>query len=248
MAHAHKAAPGPQPILRAWIPFKEAVGVTSVRTEGDYAQNRATIDAVIERSANTRTTPLAEVPDYLADQVKAYKREHSPSPRPSQMAKKQHTLYSEAAPVYQALADDDALIAQALSILEQRTPQGPAMTSPQAVKQYITLKLAPESREVFGVLLLDQRHRVLAFEVLFQGTLATCSVHPREVVKATLQHNAAAVIFTHNHPSGDPSPPEADKSLTARLREALALVDVRTLDHIIVVGGQALSFADLGLL
>lgn len=164
------------------------------------------------------------------------------------MAKKQHTLHSEAAPVYQALADDDALIAQALSILEQRIAHGPAMTSPQTVKQYLTLKLAPESREVFGVLLLDQLHRVLAFEILFQGTINTCTVHPREVVTATLQHNAAAVIFTHNHPSGDPSPSKADKSLRARLREALALVDVRTLDHIIVAGSQALSFADLGLL
>jgi DNA repair protein RadC len=164
------------------------------------------------------------------------------------MAKKQHTLHSEAAPVYQALNDDEAIIQQALAILEQRIAHGPAMTSPQAVKQYLTLKLAPESREVFGVLLLDQRHRVLRFEVLFQGTLATCSVHPREVVKAAISSNAAALILVHNHPSGDPSPSEADKALTFRLREALALVDVRTLDHIIVAGSQALSFADAGLL
>ena len=163
------------------------------------------------------------------------------------MAKK-NTLHSEAAPAYQALTDDDALIAQALQILEQRIAQGPAMTSPQAVKQYLTLKLAPESREVFGVLLLDQRHRVIAFEVLFQGTINTCSVYPREVVKAALAANAAAVILTHNHPSGDPSPSESDKQLTQRLQEALALIDVRTLDHIIVAGGQALSFSDMGLL
>ncbi|MHB8390526.1 MAG: RadC family protein [Acidobacteriaceae bacterium] len=163
------------------------------------------------------------------------------------MAKK-NTLHSEAAPAYQALEGDDALIVQALEILEARVAHGPAMTSPQLVKQYLTLKLAPESREVFGVLLLDQRHRVLRFEVLFQGTLATCSVHPREVLKTVLTANAAAVILAHNHPSGDPSPSEADKALTFRLRETLALVDVRVLDHIVVAGGQAFSFADAGLL
>ncbi|MHB8391300.1 MAG: RadC family protein [Acidobacteriaceae bacterium] len=165
------------------------------------------------------------------------------------MAKKQqHTLHSEAAPAYQALGDDDAIIAQALAILEARVAQGPAMTSPTAVKQYLTLKLARAEREQFAVLLLDQRHRVLAFEVLFQGTLATCSVHPREVIKAAISSNAAAIILVHNHPSGDPSPSEADKSLTHRLQEALALIDVRVLDHIITAGGQALSFADAGLL
>ncbi|MHB1950381.1 MAG: RadC family protein [Acidiferrobacteraceae bacterium] len=165
------------------------------------------------------------------------------------MAKKQqHTLHSEAAAAYQALADDDAIIQQALSILEQRIAHGPAMTSPQLVKQYLTLKLAPESREVFGVLLLDQRHRVLRFEVLFQGTLATCSVHPREVVKAAISSNAAALILAHNHPSGDPSPSEVDKALTHRLREALGLIDVRVLDHIVVGGGRAVAATELGWL
>ena len=164
------------------------------------------------------------------------------------MTKKQHTINSEAAPAYQALANDDALIAKALAILEARITQGPAMTSPKTVKQYLTLKLATESREVFGVLLLDQRHRVLRFEVLFHGTLATCSVHPREVVKAAISSNAAALILVHNHPSGDPTPSEADKALTHRLQDALGLIDVRVLDHIIVAGGSAFSFADAGLL
>ncbi|MHB1516271.1 MAG: RadC family protein [Acidiferrobacteraceae bacterium] len=159
-----------------------------------------------------------------------------------------HKLNSEAAPAYQALSGDDAVIAQALAILEARVAHGPAMTNPQAVKQYLTLKLAPARREQFAVLLLDQRHRVIAFEVLFTGTLSTCSVHPREVVKTALTANAAAVILAHNHPSGDPSPSEADKSLTFRLREALALVDVRVLDHIVVGGSQALSFVEAGLL
>ncbi|MHB1516260.1 MAG: RadC family protein [Acidiferrobacteraceae bacterium] len=163
------------------------------------------------------------------------------------MAKK-NTLHGEAAPAYRAIADDDALIAQALAILEARVAHGPAMTSPAAVRQYLTLKLAPESREVFGVLLLDQRHRVLRCEVLFQGTLATCSVHPREVVKAAIASQSAAIILVHTHPSGDPTPSEADKALTHRLRDALALIDVRTLDHIVVGGGQAFSFADAGLL
>ncbi|MHB1516068.1 MAG: RadC family protein [Acidiferrobacteraceae bacterium] len=163
------------------------------------------------------------------------------------MAKKQqHTLHSEAAPVYPALADDDAIIQQALSILEQRIAQGPAMTSPQTVTQYLMLKLAPESREVFGVLLLDQRHRVLRFEVLFQGTINTCTVHPREVVKAALQHNAAAVILCRNHPSGDPTPSESDKQLTQRLKDTLTLVDIRVLDHIVVAGGRAISMSEQG--
>ena len=113
------------------------------------------------------------------------------------MAKKRNTLHSESAAAYQALQGDDAIIQAALSILESRIAQGSAMTSPAAVRQYLTLKLASESREVFGVLLLDQRHRVLRLEVLFSGTISSCSVHPREVVKAALTANAAALILAH---------------------------------------------------
>ena len=100
---------------------------------------------------------------------------------------------------------------------------------------------------MFAVLWLDNRHRVLAFEELFRGTIDGASVHPREVVKAALRHNAAACIFAHNHPSGDPTPSPADKRITQRLKEALGLVEVRALDHV-VVAETTCSFAELGLM
>jgi DNA repair protein RadC len=123
-----------------------------------------------------------------------------------------------------------------------------ALTSPQAVRDYLALELRGLPREVFACLFLDSQHRVLAFEVLFQGTLDSTSVHPREVVKAALRHNAAAVILAHNHPSGVAEPSAADRHITQRLKESLALVEVRLLDHFIIGGGTPLSFAERGLL
>ena len=125
---------------------------------------------------------------------------------------------------------------------------GDALTSPQAARDYLTVCLRERPHEVFACLFLDNRHRVICFEEMFRGTIDGASVHPREVVKQALAHNAAAVILAHNHPSGVAEPSRADEALTQRLKDALALVDVRVLDHIIVGDGEALSFADRGLI
>ena len=122
------------------------------------------------------------------------------------------------------------------------------LASPQAVRDYLRLALASRSYEVFVGLFLDSQNRVLAIEELFRGTLAQTSVYPREVVKAALARNAAAMIFAHNHPSGVAEPSRADELLTQALRQALALVDVRTLDHFVVAGTRVVSFAERGLL
>lgn len=123
------------------------------------------------------------------------------------------------------------------------------MSDPEAAGQYCAMQLHGEEREVFGVLLLDCRHRAIAFDKLFFGGLTGSEVHPREVVKAALRHNAAAAIITHNHPSGEPEPSAADRAVTTRLKQALALVDVRLLDHFVVApGARPVSFAARGLL
>lgn len=126
--------------------------------------------------------------------------------------------------------------------------RGQPLTSPDATAQFLRARLRPYSYEVFAALFLDNRHRVIAFEELFRGTIDAASVYPREVVKRALELNAAAIIFTHNHPSGLPEPSAADKSLTQRLKAGLALVDIRTLDHIVVGDCTTVSFAERGLL
>lgn len=122
------------------------------------------------------------------------------------------------------------------------------LSSPRQVRDYLCLKLGALPREVFVVLFLDAQNRVLAQEELFVGTLMQTSVYPREVVKRALHHNAAAVIFAHNHPSGIAQQSRADELLTKALKQALALVDVRVLDHFVVAGNSTLSFAERGLL
>ncbi len=124
----------------------------------------------------------------------------------------------------------------------------PVFDSPQAVKDYLRLQLAELPHEVFGLLFLDAQHRLLCFEELFRGTLTQTSVYPREVVKRALSVNAAAVILAHNHPSGVAEPSRADEHLTQTLRTALALVDVRVLDHLVVARTEVVSFAERGLL
>ncbi len=123
-----------------------------------------------------------------------------------------------------------------------------ALTSPQAVRDYLRLALGARQHEVFVALFLDAQHRVLSTEELFRGTLTQTSVYPREIVKEALKANAAAVIFAHNHPSGVAEPSQADELLTRQLKEALAMVDVKVLDHFIVAGRATLSFAERGLL
>ena len=144
-------------------------------------------------------------------------------------------------------ATEAELIAQAAAILEARL-RGEPLSNPESSKEFLRLKLAPLEHEVFACLFLDNRHRVIAFETLFTGTIDGASVYPREVVKAVLRHNAAAVIFSHNHPSGVPEPSRADEQLTRRLTDALSLVDVRVLDHIVVSTEGTVSFAERGLL
>ncbi|MEO8143892.1 MAG: DNA repair protein RadC [Betaproteobacteria bacterium] len=123
-----------------------------------------------------------------------------------------------------------------------------ALTSPGAVRDYLRLAISGREHEVFVCLWLDAQHRVISFDEMFRGTLTQTSVYPREIVKAGLRANAAAVIFAHNHPSGVAQPSQADELLTRNLKEALSLVDIKVLDHFIVAGHQALSFAERGLL
>lgn len=132
--------------------------------------------------------------------------------------------------------------------LREEMQQRDVLTSPAAVRDYLRIKLGALKREVFMVLLLDAQNRVIASEELFAGTLTQTSVYPREVVKRALHHNAAAVIFAHNHPSGVAEPSRADEMLTKVLKSALDLVDVKVLDHFVVAGNGVLSFSERGLI
>lgn len=123
-----------------------------------------------------------------------------------------------------------------------------ALTSPDLVREYLQLQLSDRSREVFACLLLDSQHRVICFEELFKGTIDSATVHPREVVKLALSHNAAAMILAHNHPSGIAEPSLADQNITQRIKEALSLVDIRLLDHMVVGAGVTVSLAERGLI
>ena len=126
--------------------------------------------------------------------------------------------------------------------------QQPALANPRAVGEYLCLHYAGQEREIFGVLFLDNRHRLIALEEMFLGTVDGASVHPREVVKRALRLNAAAVILAHNHPSGVAEPSQADELITVRIRDALALVDIRVLDHLVVGGTTVTSLAERGLI
>src|SRR5215467_4869485 len=146
------------------------------------------------------------------------------------------------------LAQLKAALELARRALREEISTRDALTSPKAVRDYLRLALGGREQEVFVVLLLDAQHRVIAAEELFRGTLTQTSVYPREVVKCALKHNAAAVIFAHNHPSGVAEPSHADEILTRSLKSALALVDIRVLDHFIVAGTRTMSFAERGLI
>ncbi|MBL0391098.1 DNA repair protein RadC [Ramlibacter monticola] len=142
----------------------------------------------------------------------------------------------------------DEVLSQARRVLSQRMRRGATMSSPQAVRDYLRLEIGGLEHEVFCVLFLDAQHRIIALKQMFRGTVTQTSVYPREVVKEALGCNAAAVILAHNHPSGAVDPSRADEFLTQTLKTALALVDVRVLDHLVVAGGEVRSFAELGLL
>jgi DNA repair protein RadC len=141
-----------------------------------------------------------------------------------------------------------AAVELARRALQEHLTENTALTSPGAVRDYLRLKLAARKEEAFVCIWLDAQHRAIDFEVAFRGTLTQTSVYPREIVKRALERNAAAVIFAHNHPSGVAQPSRSDELLTRDLKEALALVEVRVLDHFVVAGNQAISFAERGLL
>ncbi|MDH5516495.1 MAG: DNA repair protein RadC [Gammaproteobacteria bacterium] len=165
-----------------------------------------------------------------------------------------HLLCAEQADFCQHLGLGPAKFSQLQAVLEmakrhlyEKMERGDALENPDATKHYLAAQLRTYKHEVFAGLFLDNRHRVIKFEELFSGTIDGASVYPREVVKKAMSYNAAAVIFAHNHPSGVAEPSQADKNITRRLSDALSLVDVRVLDHIIV-GDELVSFAERGYL
>lgn len=146
------------------------------------------------------------------------------------------------------LATQEQILAAARRVVDMRVQRGAWLRSPQEVREYLQAQLAGYEHEVFALLMLDCRHRLIAFTELFRGTIDGAAVYPREVVKTVLAHNAHAVILAHNHPSSSTDPSQSDQLLTDRLKKALALIDVRVIDHVIVGGLQTLSFAEQGLL
>jgi DNA repair protein RadC len=157
-------------------------------------------------------------------------------------------LFTSDADGVTAPATETQVLDAARSILSRRVRRGRTLTNPRTTREYLQLQLAPRDHEIFAILFLDNRHRVIEFVPLFRGTIDGASVYPREVVKEALARNAAAVILAHNHPSGVAEPSAADELITRRLRDALALVDIRILDHLVVTGDAVVSFAERGLL
>jgi DNA repair protein RadC len=143
---------------------------------------------------------------------------------------------------------DTAVIQAALSILANKVTKGSVLASPQAVRQFLIARLSDAQHEIFSILLLDKRHRLIDFVEISRGTIDGASVWPREICKLVLARNAAACIISHQHPSGIAEPSPSDELITTRLKEALALIDVRLLDHILCAGGTSISFAERGLL
>lgn len=216
--------------------------------------------------SNANTTTATAAPTHTASErahlpgidAPAVKRRGRPR-KPRIEAPASATPAREAAPAYRAadgvasarhaMPDHErAVIDAALTILGGylRQPEY-AFHTPGAVKQYLRLHLGAEPRELFGVMFMDSQNRLLAFEVMFSGTLTQTSVYPREVATAALLRGASAVILAHNHPSGSLQPSRADEALTQNLKHALALVDVRVLDHVIVSVNEAQSMAELGM-
>lgn len=145
-------------------------------------------------------------------------------------------------------AQTNEVLQAAQSLLMSRVRNTEVFTSPQAVRDFLRVRLSALEHEIFAVLHLDAQNRVLEYVEMFRGTVSQTSVYPREVVKESLARNSAAVILVHNHPSGAARPSRADEALTQTLKAALALVDVRVLDHLIVAGADVVSFAEMGLL
>jgi DNA repair protein RadC len=159
-----------------------------------------------------------------------------------------HNLFYQGAGGAMQIASNEQILAAARQMLAHRVRRGASLQSPQKAGEYLALRLGNLDHEVFGLILLDKRHRVIECLDLFRGTIDGASVHPREVVKLALQKSAAACIVYHNHPSGVQEPSQADELITARVKDALALIDVRLIDHLILAGPNVLSFAQQGLI
>ncbi|CAD0363537.1 MULTISPECIES: JAB domain-containing protein [Xanthomonas] len=147
---------------------------------------------------------------------------------------------------YQLQMDEEGILLAAANILEQRLQRQGRIHSPEQAGSYLVARCAHLPREVFGCIFLDTKHHILATEHLFSGTIDGCDVHPRVVAKRALDLNAVAVILFHNHPSGNPEPSEADRKVTRRLEQALGLLDIRVLDHLVIGGQQHVSLASRG--
>lgn len=158
-------------------------------------------------------------------------------------------LSTAALPTITCREDEDQLIETALQILDRRLfTRGPKLEAPHEVRNYLKLQLAAMDHEVFAVIYMDSVHRPITFEVLFHGSINMAFIHPRQVIKRALAHNAAAIIIAHNHPSGCHTPSLADKRITTSLKESLELVEIRVLDHFIIAEGTPLSLAEYGWL
>ncbi len=151
--------------------------------------------------------------------------------------------YTVASPV-----TEKDILSMARRLAKNRLAKGCILDRPSAAFIYLQVLMGNYEHEVFGSLFLDNQHRIISFEELFQGSLNVTNIHPREVVKRALGLNAAAVIFVHNHPSGEPEPSDADKKITVQLRETLNLIDVRVLDHIVVGANECVSMTERGLI
>jgi DNA repair protein RadC len=144
--------------------------------------------------------------------------------------------------------EKQSVITLAMKVLAIKHRAGRSLSKPEETRNYLRLRLADYRNEVFGCLFLDNRNRIIAVRELFQGTINGASVYPRVVVQQAMEVNAAAMVFFHNHPSGVAEPSHADEAITRRLKDALALVDVRVLDHFVVSAGESVSFAECGLI
>ena len=159
-----------------------------------------------------------------------------------------HNLFMRGADGTIEPASNQQILAAARQVLAHRVRRGASLSSPQKVREYLTVRLGYLDYEIFAVILLDKRHRVIEYVELFRGTIDGASVHPREVVKLVLDKGAAACLLVHNHPSGIADQSQADELITNRLVQSLALIDCRVVDHLIVGAGNVLSFAEKGLL
>ena len=165
---------------------------------------------------------------------------------PATAARTEENRFASLTPACLSRSEKSSLIELALSVLALRYRPGRAFAAPEDIQGFLRLKLTNRRNEVFGIIYLDTRHRLIDMEELFKGTVDGATVYPRIVVQKALEKNAAAVVFYHNHPSGIAEPSEADRGITLKLGRALALIDVRLLDHLVVTDGSFVSLAEKG--